>query len=457
MALALDPPADGQMIHRGRGFRGMPREARHVPHYDAADPISLILYMAFFIAVTMTTIRRPAYGLCVLLFVQPFAYWQYIFNTTVTLPKVALVAVLLGVLVHRDAFTPLAAGAPRRVLLAGIFVLLATVLSFAQAAYQEPAILESLKALEYVILFCVCVASFRLDPDRRAIRTACFAVAVLVALLALAQEAIGAPSALLINGHVTPRIAGPLEGPNQLAGYFDVVLPLVLALALDEPSPIAYATLAAIACTDILTFSRGGMLGAVAAVAAVIYIRRRHLRAALISLAGGIAAGLAVAAGWGLAAHSLGMFRLWNFDESSYAGGVGTRSELWSAAIALWRQHPLLGVGAGNFELEISRTGLRGVRTHANSLYLQSLVEGGIPLLAATLWLVYTSIGTFVRQRMESPFVVAAFAASVALALHQVVDFLTFYPKVGGEWWIVLALGAAELAVPAHARSAACA
>jgi O-antigen ligase len=90
-------------------------------------------------------------------------------------------------------------------------------------------------------------------------------------------------------------------------------------------------------------------------------------------------------------------------------------------------------------------------------LYLQSLVEGGIPLLAATLWLVYTSIGTFVRQRMESPFVVAAFAASVALALHQVVDFLTFYPKVGGEWWIVLALGAAELAVPAHARSAACA
>jgi O-antigen ligase len=87
-------------------------------------------------------------------------------------------------------------------------------------------------------------------------------------------------------------------------------------------------------------------------------------------------------------------------------------------------------------------------------LYLQSLVEGGIPLFAATLWLVFTSIGTFVRKRMESPFVVAAFAASVALALHQVVDFLTFYPKVGGEWWIVLALGAAELAVPAQVKTA---
>jgi O-antigen ligase len=428
-----------------------------VLHYDAADPISLILYAAFFIAVTLATMRRPIYGLSTLIFVQPFAYWQYIFDTTVTLPKVALFAVLLGLIVYPDAFVPLSAGAPRRVLIAGIFVLLATVLSYAQAMYHEPAILECLKALEYVMLFCVAVAAFRLDPDRRALRNVFFANAILVAALALAQEAIGAPSALLINGHVTPRIAGPLEGPNQLAGFFDIVLPVVFALAIDEPSPIAYAALALIACTDVLTFSRGGALGAVAAIAAVLYLYRRPARAALISLGSGIAAGALVALGWGIAAHSFGIFRLWNFDESSYAGGVGTRTELWNAAIKLWRQHPLLGVGAGNFEIEIPRTGLRGVRTHANSLYLQSLVEGGIPMLAATLWLVYTTISTFARQRLGSPFVVAAFAASVALALHQVVDLLTFYPKVGGEWWLVLGLGAAELAVAAQVRRAACA
>ena len=413
--------------------------------------------MAFFVAVTLTTMRRPVYGLCTLIFVQPFAYWQYIFNTTVTLPKVALFAVLLGLLVYRDAFTPLATGAARRVLTAGIFVLLATVLSYAQATYHEPAILESLKALEYILLFCVSVAAFRLDPDRRALRHVFLANAVLVAALALAQEAIGAPSALLINGHVTPRIAGPLEGPNQLAGFFDIVLPVVLALSLDEPSPIAYATLALTACADVLTFSRGGAIGAIAAIASVIYLYRRPLRGALISLASGALAGAFVVLGWGLAAHSFGLFRFWNFDESSYAGGVGTRSELWNAAIALWKRHPILGIGAGNFEYEIPQTGLYGVRTHANSLYLQSLVEGGIPMFAATLWLVFTSIATFVRARTESPFVVAAFAASVALALHQVVDFLTFYPKVGGEWWLVMGLGAAELAVAARVRQAACA
>jgi O-antigen ligase len=134
------------------------------------------------------------------------------------------------------------------------------------------------------------------------------------------------------------------------------------------------------------------------------------------------------------------------------SGGVGTRSQLWHAAITLWRQHPIFGVGAGNFELDIPQTGLKGVRTHANSLYLQALVEGGIPLIAATLWLIYASIATFVREVLESPFVAAALAGSIALALHQVVDYLTYYPKVGIEWWVVMALGAAQLTAAAKVQ-----
>jgi O-antigen ligase len=90
-------------------------------------------------------------------------------------------------------------------------------------------------------------------------------------------------------------------------------------------------------------------------------------------------------------------------------------------------------------------------------LYLQSLVEGGIPLLVSTLWLTYVSIATFARDRLRSPFVVAAFAASIALGLHQLVDLLVFYPKVGGWWWIVLGLGAAQLVAPARVREPVCA
>ena len=127
----------------------------------------------------------------------------------------------------------------------------------------------------------------------------------------------------------------------------------------------------------MLTFSRGGALGAIAGVIAVLLVYRKPMRDALLSMGAGLLAGAGVALSVGPRRNSLGFFRFWNFTQSSYAGGVGTRSELWRAAITLWRQHPLLGIGAGNFEFDIPFTGLRGVRTHANSLYLQALVEGG--------------------------------------------------------------------------------
>lgn len=114
----------------------------------------------------------------------------------------------------------------------------------------------------------------------------------------------------------------------------------------------------------------------------------------------------------------------------------------------MWRDRPLIGVGAGNFELELPRYGVYGVRTHANSWYLQSLAEGGIVLLAATVALVAAILaglsgGIVSRLRTGSPWVLAGVAATVALALHQVVDLLVFYPKVGGAWWLLVGIAAA--------------
>lgn len=451
-------------VHRGLGFAPCVTKpavvlfhySAHPGVYPALDTLGFIFYAGFFIGVTLLTLRRPAYGACILIMVVPFALYQEAFDTTIRMPKVAVLAVLLGLAAYRDAFAPIAEKTPWRILTAGLFVLAATLISFVHATHTGPVIRESLKMAEYLLIFCAIVAAYRLDPDRRMFSGALLATAIAVSVLALIQEIVGAPSALLVNGHALPRIAGPLEGPNQLAGYFDVVIPIALAFTLQERSRLARAALFLMIVADILTFSRGGLIGAAAGIVTVAVALRSQLRPAIAPIVAGIAAGLAVTFSWGLVADSLGMFRWWSF-QSTYAGGVGTRSQLWHAAITLWKQHPLFGVGAGNFELELPLAGLHGIRTHANSLYLQSLVEGGIPLIAATLWLVYVSISTFVRARFESPFVVAALGASIALALHQIVDLLTFYPKIGAEWWVIMALAAAEVVVVARVRQQACA
>ena len=422
--------------------------------YAFPDALAAISYAALFTAGAVVAMRRPIYAVALLIAVQPFAIYGDVWITTITLPKATLLGVLLGLATHGGFLRPFqTSAAVRGVLLAGCLVLAATILSAAHALHAAPVARESLKAAEYLLLFVAIVCAFRLEPDAAIVRNACVAVVILVSLLALAQEFYGATSGLRINGHQIARIAGPMEGPNQLAGYFDVAIPLIFALAVDSPSLLIQATLFLIVLADVLTFSRGGALGAAAGVLTVAVTLRRHIARPLTCMAAGLAAGIGAA---GFLAHSLVFFRLYDFSDSSYAGGVGTRSKLWHAAFALWRQHPVFGVGAGNFELEIPLTGLRGVRTHANSLYLQSLVEGGIPLFAATLWLAYVSIVTFMRDRLRSPFVLAAFAGSIAIGLHQVVDLLVFYPKVGGWWWIVLGLGAAQLAAPVRAREPVC-
>jgi O-antigen ligase len=225
------------------------------------------------------------------------------------------------------------------------------------------------------------------------------------------------------------------------------------AWTIARPSRWTAAALALCAFATMLTISRAGIAG-LAIVASIFFLFRGRaaLAAAVPLLAGAIAGGAAAVA----MAHSLAIFRF-TFEGTDYAGGVGTRDELWRAAWTLWRRHPLFGVGAGNFELELGEAGLQGVRTHANNWYLQALVEGGPLLLAATLAFIASACATFwKRARGSSPWVLAALAASVALGLHQIVDYVFFYPKVAGPWLVLTGIALATLS-PRKETGAACA
>jgi O-antigen ligase len=414
------------------------------------DPLSALLFAAAFVAGALVTARRPAYGLAALFLIAPVELSREIFNTTITLPKSLLFGVLLGLSTYAGSAALLRKRPAARVLSALAVLFAVTMLTLADAVYRGAVIREALKVVEYAATFAAAYLCYSLDREDAPLRTAIAIAAIVVSLSALAQEALGAPSGLFIGSAIVPRIAGVLEGPNQLSAYCEIAVAALGAWALVRRTLLLDIALGLAVFADVLTFSRAGWF-ALAVVAAVLVLAGgKRAWPALKPGFAGLVAGVAGAAGWGIYARTPGVLRA-SLESSSYAGGVGNRDELWHAAWKMWLAHPILGVGAGNFELLLPAYGLFGIRTHANSWYLQALAEGGLLLFAATLLLIAAIVVTFARggvRRLhdESPWVLAGLAATIALALHQTVDYLIFYPKVGGAWWLLVGTAAAALA-----------
>ncbi len=426
-----------------------PADALQTPELGS---FSLAAYLLLFAATAVLAYRRPSYAAAVLIATAPFALYRSAFGTTLTLGKVALPAAVLGLALRaaagriewagRQAVGPLA--------LALVALLATTALSIGQAAHPDAAMRETLKALQYLGIAAAAFAAWRTDPDERPIRFTLLAVIASVSLVALAQEFGGAPSVLQVGADLIPRIAGPLEGPNQLAGFLELALPLAAAFAVfRKPVPGEMLAIGLGLAAELLTFSRSGWAATFLALAIVVWgapagSRRRLALPAALAVFGALAAFEGASL---VRAHATGavLEHMLSLSESAKPGGVGTRSELWSAAWTLWLAHPWLGIGADNFEYAVGSL-VPGVRTHANNAYLQALVEGGIPLFLATAAALLLPVALCAGSARRRPLVLGALAGCAAFAFHQGLDDLLFFPKIGALYWAIVGLAAGEVA-----------
>lgn len=434
----------------------VPQSIAHVP----LDPFSIAVFALAFIVAAAVTRLRPAGGIALVLICDPFAYYRYLGETTVTLPKVVLLGVLAGLILRRVSLRPLGDRRIRPISIAAGAVVAATALSLLDARYRGESVREILKALEYGLLFAAMLLAATVDPEEWVVQRALGLATLLVIALAIAQEYTTAPAALAFGGQILPRIGGPLEGPNQLAGWLEIALPVLLAFRLTQGGSIFDdLLLVAGAFAELLTFSRAGVAGlAIGALTVVVAVRLRERARLFVAGAMLCIALLAVGAGafviGGHGGGALAEAPLIGHAGDAIAAGpdpslhvqtaLGTRTELWRAAWAMWRAHPLLGAGAGNYELEIAQYGPAGVRTHANSLYLQSLAEGGIVLLLSYAGLLIATLVIFAASA-RTALVAGVLGATLALGAHQIFDYLFFFPKVGDLWWALLGLGAASV------------
>ena len=116
------------------------------------------------------------------------------------------------------------------------------------------------------------------------------------------------------------------------------------------------------------------------------------------------------------------------------------RTCYWDETIKIIKNHPLLGVGIGNFSIEESQI--------AHNSYLQIWAEFGLLGLMSWLWICFI----FIKKGMERVFSnnriyceLGVFFAGLSFLIHNIVDFSFFVSQAAFLWWILLALNQEDL------------
>jgi O-antigen ligase len=192
--------------------------------------------------------------------------------------------------------------------------------------------------------------------------------------------------------HIVPlqpdgvRSEGFFQDPNLYGGYLLISLTLVVAAEVMKRSNWTIVQLLSIIAGILLTASRGA-LGSIAVVLIMALVFLASWKARLIIAGVGLAAGLLLyAVGPGRVGSWLGIGS-WlgpaidRLDTSGQTVGDDPRLRLWARAISLWKDHPLFGVGIGQFgrfTIDVNGIDNDNVGQIAHNTFLSFLVETGI-------------------------------------------------------------------------------
>jgi O-antigen ligase len=308
---------------------------------------------------------------------------------------------------------------------------------------RSEALRETLRWATVPLIYLLALRTLAGAPWRAWGLVACLLLApAATALLGLAQfwYGIGPESFGVGGGRV--RAYGTIGQPNSFAGYMNQAWPLatgvaffaLVALLAGAPRRRYLALLlgagAAAALTSaalLVSFSRGGWLGALGGLAALALavglllpqqLRLLARRALLTATAAGL--GLVLLGGGGLlpdalaqrAASLVGSLRLFDAHNAQITPANFAVVERMAHLQAAWHmieQSPLLGIGPGNYSLAYEtppRAGAAPIsvrpwyesRGHAHNYYLHIAAEAGLVGLGAYLIL----IGTLALQALRA-------------------------------------------------------
>lgn len=255
--------------------------------------------------------------------------------------------------------------------------------------------------------------------------------ACVLAAAALIHPATGAERVfgLYAPENIFSRRMGPLLNANHLGAY--ITLGICIATGMFFASRPAFPKLIVAAClvlligAQVFTASRGAVGTSLLGVACIVVIAQRRrfskestgMLVVLLSVLAGVVAVVL--------AHS-------ESSGKELASRDVSKFDVFRQALGLCRTYPWFGAGRGAFESTFPKERLSGgnyVYTHPENVLVQWTTEWGIPVaLIALITIAWALRPRTMSERSHIP--AGAYAALLAVAVHNLVDFSSEVPGV---------------------------
>jgi len=256
----------------------------------------------------------------------------------------------------------------------------------------------------------------------------------------------------IVGGVDDVRISGPIGDPNFYAQWLVMLTPLALDRAFGESRRslrlAAWCAAAAMATSVVFSFSRGGLL-ALGVVALLMLIRRPVRARMLVAIAAAVLLALPLLpAGYIARVTALGQV---GTVESTTDVSIRGRTAEAGAAWGMFLDHPLLGVGLGNYAANYQAYArefgieVRRVDREPHNVFLEVGAETGLPGLAAfgallggAFWAIRSARRRWreAGRRAEADM---AYAVGTALA-GWLVTSLFLHLDFARPWWLLLGI-----------------
>jgi O-antigen ligase len=295
---------------------------------------------------------------------------------------------------------------PAYLALATLALLGVMFLSVGAALNKSDSLKEISKWLEFLVVLVIGAQYIR---TRRQLWT----IIVLICLAALSQAFYGyiqylyniGPEAFVRDASL--RVYGTFDQPNPFAGYINMPLSIVLAVALLGRGWLT-RVLAGIATILLgivvyLTQSRGGEMALAAALVFIILAGMPRIRIlmrvgilAIFAFVEALLAGLVPLTIFNPILHILGLVQISLTQPTAQDYSTAERLAHWIAGLHMYFAHPILGVGIGNYPDAYPQyfiTIFTNPLGHAHNYYINIAAEtGSIGLIVYILFLLATFI-----------------------------------------------------------------